>query len=240
MIPKIIHYCWFGGGEYTDKVKMCIASWRKILPEYEIRLWNEDNVDLNESPYIKDAYTAGKYAFVSDYVRMKVLEEYGGIYLDVDMEVKQPLDKFLKYRCCLGTDDSGDVETMIMAEPHHPLLQNLKQEYQNLPFLLPDGTMNLEVVNMIMNKFMYPLGFKRINERQSLKEGIEVYPDEYFQGVSLVTGKPHFTENTYIVHWHTLLWVSWKTRVIRFLRMYILVPILGRKLYTKITNFLKR
>ena len=100
MIPKIIHYCWFGGGDYTEKVKMCIASWHKILPEYEFKLWSEENINLNESPYIRDAYKAKRYSFVSDYVRMKVMEEFGGIYLDVDMEVRKPLEPFLSYPLC--------------------------------------------------------------------------------------------------------------------------------------------
>lgn len=240
MIPKIIHYCWFGGGAYSEKMKMCIDSWHENLPDYEIRLWNEENVNLNEAPYIRDAYNAKRYSFVSDYVRMKVMEEFGGIYLDVDMEVRKPLDPFLSYPLCLGTDDEGVIETVMMAEPHHPVIKQAFESYKNRNFILETGEQNLEVPNVLFNRLLKPLGFNLKNERQTLLGGIEIFPDDYFQGVSLVTGKPHFTENTHIVHWHTLLWVSWKTRLLRLLRMNILVPILGRNLYTKITHFFKR
>lgn len=240
MIPKIIHYCWFGGGEYSEKVKRCIESWHKVLPEYEFRLWNESNVNLNEAPYIRDAYEAKRFAFVSDFVRMKVMEEYGGIYLDVDMEVLQPLDRFLSYSLCLGTDDTGVIETVMMAEPHHPIIAKAYENYKNRRFRQKNGKENLEVVNILFNRLLEPLGFAHQNKRLSLDLGVEIFPDEYFQGVSLLTGKLNITENTHIIHWHTLLWVNWKTRLIRFLRIYVLVPILGRKVYTTLTNFIKR
>lgn len=240
MIPKIIHYCWFGGGEYTEKVKKCINSWFTVLPDYEIRLWNEDNVDLDEAPYIREAYNTRHFSFVSDFVRMKVMEEYGGIYLDVDMEVKKRLDNFLKFSLCLGTDDEGHIETVMMAEPHHPILKQAFESYKNRKFTLSDGSYNLEVPNILFDRLLKPLGFNCKNTRQSLDGNIEIFPDEYFQGISLVSGKPHMTENTYIVHWHTLLWVSWRTRLIRFIRMKILVPLLGKSLYLKITSLIKK
>ena len=240
MIPKIIHYCWFGGGAYTEKVQMCINSWHRVLPEYEFRLWSEENVNLNESPYIREAYDAKRYSFVSDYVRMKVMEEFGGIYLDVDMEVRQPLDSFLSYPLCLGTDDEGVIETVMMAEPHHPIIKQAFESYKNRRFILETGEQNLEVPNLLFNRLLIPLGFNLKNERQTLSGGVEIFPDEYFQGVSLLTGKLNITENTHIIHWHTLLWVNWKTRLIRFLRIYVLVPILGRKVYTTFTSFIKR
>lgn len=239
MIPKIIHYCWFGERAFSPRVKECIRSWRRVLPDYEIRLWNEKNVDLNESAYIRDAYKTGNYAFVSDYVRMKALEEYGGIYLDVDMEVRKTLDRFLQHQMCLGTDDFGTVETVIMTVPHHPIMKLIMEEYRHRLFILNDGILNKEVVNVVLERFLLPLGYKKKDSRQSLSYGIEIYPSEYFQGRSLTTGTLNITDNTHIIHWHTLLWVSWKTRLIQFLRMNLLVPILGAKHYNRIANKIK-
>lgn len=240
MIPKIIHYCWFGKGAYTDKVKQCLASWQQVLGDYEIKLWNEENVNLEESPYIRDAYATGNYSFVSDHTRMKVLAEYGGIYLDVDMEVLRPLDSFLHHRLCLGTDDTGTIETVMMAEPHHPILEAAYREYKHRAFILPDGSYNKEVPNVLLNRLLVPYGFRERNERLSLADGIEIYPDDYFQGISLVSGKMHRTENTHIIHWHTLLWVSPRTRILRWLRMKIFVPLLGPTRYLRLKSALCR
>ena len=240
MIPKIIHYCWFGKGAYTDKVKKCLESWQRVLGDYEIKLWNEENVDLEESSYIRDAYATGHYSFVSDHTRMKVLAEYGGIYLDVDMEVVRPLEPFLHHSLCLGTDDTGTIETVMMAEPHHPILEAAYQEYKHRAFILPDGTYNKEVPNVLFNRLLKPLGFREKNERMSLGNGIEIYPDEYFQGVSLVSGKLHITNNTHIIHWHTLLWVSTRTRILRWLRMKIFVPLLGPSRYLRLKALISR
>lgn len=240
MIPKIIHYCWYGGAPLPEKAKMCIDSWSTVMPDWEIRCWDETNTDLDESPYIRDAYASRHYAFVSDYVRMKVIEEYGGLYLDVDMELLKPLTPFLEYSLCLGTDDGGTIETMIMAEPHHPVMKEAYDTYYNRVFMLSDGSLNTEVVNQVFQRILESRGFQKVNERQSLTEGIEIFPDDYFQGISLLSGKRNITDHTYIVHWHTLLWIPWTTRLIRFLRLYVLVPIFGEKNYVRITNAIKK
>lgn len=239
MIPKIIHYCWFGRGPLPERARLCIASWSTVMPDWEIKRWDETNTDLDESPYIRDAYASHHFAFVSDYVRMKVMEEFGGLYLDVDMELLKPLTPFLEYSLCLGTDDGGTVETMILAAPHHPVIQEAYQEYRSSTFIFPDGSLNTKVVNQVLQRILKSRGFCCINERQSLDEGIEIFPDEYFQGISLISGKKHITSNTYIIHWHTLLWIPWYTRVIRFLRLYVLVPLLGTRRYIRITNKIK-
>ena len=102
MIPKIIHYCWFGGNPLSDDAKRYIASWKKYCPDYEIREWNESNFDINENDYCREAYEQKKWAFVTDYVRLKALYEYGGIYMDTDVEVVKPLDPLLSYDALSG------------------------------------------------------------------------------------------------------------------------------------------
>ena len=110
-IPKVIHYCWFGKGKMPNLAEKCIESWKKYCPEYKIVCWNEDNFDVNQNRYAKEAYDAGKWAFVSDYVRLKVLHDEGGIYLDTDVELIKPLDKLIEEIGFMGFDDKGVVST---------------------------------------------------------------------------------------------------------------------------------
>ena len=135
MIPKIIHYCWFGKKEMPDKVQKCILSWKSILHDYEFKLWNEENFDINEIPYTKAAYDAGKYAYVSDYVRCKVMYEYGGIYLDTDIEVFKPFDDLLalpyvfKFKGAFPIDDGFS-----MAEKNHPVFKHVIDTFKNTEY----------------------------------------------------------------------------------------------------------
>ena len=115
MIPKTIHYIWFGGNPLPEDAKRCIDTWKKYCPDYEIKEWNESNFDVAQNDYIKEAYEAKKWAFVSDYARLKVLVEYGGIYMDTDVEVLKPLDRFLSERAFSGFEDADAIPAGIMA-----------------------------------------------------------------------------------------------------------------------------
>ena len=115
MIPKKIHYCWFGRGEMPDLVRKCIASWKKYLPEYEIKEWNEDNFDLNSYPYVREAYHNKRFAFVTDVVRLHALYYEGGIYMDTDVEVLKPLDSLLNYKIVSGFESETQIPTGLMA-----------------------------------------------------------------------------------------------------------------------------
>lgn len=125
MIPKIIHYCWFGRNPYPEKVQYCIESWRKYLPDYEFKLWNEDSFDINTSAFVREAYENQRYAFVSDYVRVFALYTQGGIYLDTDIEVKKDFKDLLDNKLLLGTDDSGALTAFMAAEKNHPYFGEL-------------------------------------------------------------------------------------------------------------------
>ncbi len=239
MIPKIIHYCWFGRAEYPEKIKYCMDSWKRFLSDYEFKLWNEDSFDISSVPFVKEAYEAKKYAFVSDYVRVYALQKFGGIYLDTDIEVRRPFDDLLSERALLGTDDGGYLTAFMAAESEHPFFTELLDLYRNMRFLLPDGSLNTEVNNTWMQNTLEKYGYRRKNTKQSLNEGIVLYPCEYFHAKSLTSGKMMVTEKTYCIHHHTLLWVPLSTKIIRFLRMKIMVPLLGDDRYTKLTNRLK-
>lgn len=240
MIPQKIHFIWFGRNPYPEKVQYCMESWKKHLPDYEFKLWNEDSFPIEQYRFTKEAYEEKKFAFVSDFVRIYALATEGGIYLDTDIEVLKSFDNLLGKRVFLGTDDSGNLTALMASEKGHPFFMHILNLYQKRPFLLGNGKLDTEVNNLLLERELTKWGFIVKNETQHLHEGIEVYPDDFFHVVSLVSGKMNKTQNSYAIHWHTLLWVSWKTRLIRFLRMKILVPILGRNLYSKLTSFIKQ
>ena len=141
-IPKVIHYCWFGRGKLPALAKKCIESWKKYCPDYEIICHNEDNFDISENIYAKEAYDAGKWAFVSDYVRLKVLYEEGGIYLDTDVEIIKPIDNLIKETGYMGFDDNGVVSTGLgfACEKGNELVKILLSDYDDISFVRPDGS----------------------------------------------------------------------------------------------------
>lgn len=240
MIPRIIHFCWFGGNPYPEKVQTCIESWKINLPEYEIICWDENNFDINVCNFTKEAYEAGKYAFVSDYVRLFVLKQYGGIYLDVDVEVVKSFDPILNNHLILALEEAGDITgAFIASEPNHPFWDEMMNIYHGMSFKLPDGTYNMVVNNVWMQDVLNKYGYEKKNVYQVLSNGAVVYPDDYFHAKSLVSGEVRRTKNTYCIHHHTLLWVSKKTKFIRFMRMKILVPLLGADRYQRIVSRLK-
>lgn len=239
MIPKIIHYCWFGNNRIPDRYQQYIEGWAKLLPDYEIKQWNETNFDVDQNAFTKEAYAAHNYAFVSDFVRCNVLYKYGGFYFDTDVEVLKSLDPFLSERAVLGIEDlCGGILTSFMGcEPNHPLLKLMVNEYNNRKFYKNDGSINNEVINKVLLRVLLPIGFRDEDVYQELSYGIKIYTSDYFSAYSLVSGKVNKTSNTYAIHWHSLLWVGAKTRILKFLRLKVLVPILGAKNYM---NFQKK
>ena len=143
-IPKIIHYCWFGKTSLPEDAQRCIASWKKFCPDYEIVEWNETKINLSALPlYVQQAYAAQKWAFVADYVRLYALIRYGGVYMDTDVELVAPLDRFMNQAAFAGLEDASHVATCVMAcEPEFPLFKEFLLQYSNMQFLNPDGTLN--------------------------------------------------------------------------------------------------
>ena len=140
MIPKVIHYCWFGGNPLPELAKKCIESWKKFCPDYQIIEWNESNFDLNINTYVKEAYTAEKWAFVSDVARLYALVNYGGIYMDTDVEVLKPLDDILNFKAVSGFETKERIPTGMMAcEKGHPLFEEFLREYNEAHFIKNDG-----------------------------------------------------------------------------------------------------
>lgn len=241
MIPKIIHYIWFGTKPFPDKVKECIKSWKKYLPDYKIMFWNEDTFDIPGScEFVREAYQMKKYAFVSDYVRLWALREYGGVYLDTDIEIIKAIPDHLFFnKVVMGTDDEGYLTALMMAEPSHPYICRCLDAYHHIKFILGENKLNMEVNNTSLQEQLKYYGYRVLNARQSLAMGIEVFPDDFFHVRSLSTGKLNLTKNSIAIHWHTITWVSPKTRLINYLRINILIPLIGNRLYSTITKKIK-
>lgn len=214
MIPKIIHYCWFGRGEKPELAKKCIASWRRFCPDFEIREWNEDNCGDLAIPFMAEAYAAKKYAFVSDVMRLVVLEQYGGVYFDTDVEVLRDISPLLEDEGFIGFENDQFVNSgqVLAAIPHHPVIGAMIAEYKTLHFLNPDGSINAVGCPHLNSDVMERFGLVR-NGQEQLVAGIHVYPEDYFNPMDSTTGKLTKTEHTYSIHWYSMSWMGKSTQI---------------------------
>ncbi len=208
-IPKIIHYCWFGKNPLPELAQKCIASWKKYLPDYEIKEWNEENYDVRKILYTTQAYDSKKYAFVSDYARFDILYQYGGLYFDTDVEVIKPLDEILKRGAFAGVESAGALNAGLgLASPAaSPIYKEILDSYKNSSFIRDDGSMDLTTVVTRVSDIFKKHGFTDKNEIQKVEE-ITVYPTEYFCPKDYVSGNITITQNTYTVHWYDGSWLS--------------------------------
>ncbi len=206
-IPKIIHYCWFGGKPKPPLAEKCIKSWKKFCPDYEILEWNEENFDLSAAPlYVRQAYEAGRWAFITDYVRLKALTEMGGIYMDTDVEIIRSLKPYLKHQAFVGFEAADRVQTGLMAcEKGFPLFQEFMEHYHTARFLKPDGTPDVTTNVTVLTRLCQKYGLKLNNQFQSV-QGLAVYPKEYFCPVEFDTEKLHKTRKTVTIHWFAGSW----------------------------------
>lgn len=256
MIPKTIHYCWFGRGEKSKLIKKCIKSWKKICPDYTITEWNEDNFDLSATPnFVKQAYAAKKWAFVSDYVRLKVVYENGGIYLDTDVELIKPLTDLLEYTAYFGTETDEIISTGLGFGAHKgaPILQAIMQQYEGLSFD-PETCVACPYID---TPVFLNMGWRQDGTLQILPGNIAVLPTEYFCPKQLMTGIVTRTKNTYSIHhysatWHTKKENAWHNRQVRQIRRRMAIDyikhipnralraVMGEKKYEKLKNTLKK
>ncbi len=207
MIPKKIHYCWFGGNPLPEDAKKYIESWKKYCPDYEIKEWNESNFDLDKYPYVREAYDNRKFAFVSDVARLYALYTEGGIYMDTDVEVLKPLDEFLKYDGVSGFESSTQIPTGLMAcRDLHPLVKEWLDEYAGIHFIKKDGSLDLTTnVTRITNSCL-KYGFIQNGSLQTIKD-FTFFPSDYFCPKSHETGIISCTENTVTIHHFAGSWV---------------------------------
>jgi len=210
MIPRVIHYCWFGEAKKSKLVEHCLQSWRRVLPDYDIKEWNEYNFDISINRYCREAYECGKWAFVSDFVRLYVLYQYGGIYLDTDVEVLKPLDQFLGHAAFSGFEDREHIPTGIMgAQAGNKWIGELLAYYRDRSFVMPDGTYdttpNVKIITEMAKQYH---GFVADNEYQIIKYDVHIYPQEWFCPFSYADGKLNITKNTYTIHYFAGSWLT--------------------------------
>jgi len=201
MIPKKIHYCWFGHGEMPQAAKDCMASWKKYMPDWEYKLWNEDNFDVHCNAYCSEAYKAGKYAFVSDVARLKALHDEGGLYLDTDVEVFRSFEPLLHHHAFAGFEGCKRVlvATCVMAsEPGTEWVKEQLSYYNDRHFILPDGSQDHTTNVLYMTTRMRENGFVQNGKEQDYKD-LHVFPVDYFSPRH-TTGEYIRTENTYSDH----------------------------------------
>lgn len=229
MIPKTIHYCWFGGNEKTELVKKCIESWKRCCPDYQIVEWNEGNFDVASNTFVKEAYDSKKYAFVADYVRLWALYHYGGIYMDSDVELLRPLDEhFLEHEAFSGFEKEKNPLTGIMgAVQGFDLFGKALDYYKDRHFIMEDGTFDMTTNVTIFRDDLTKRGLLLNNQFQVI-DGFALYPSDWFCPLDDSTGILHKTENTYTIHWFSKSWWD-KKSVRKYKRIKLLFHLLGEK-----------
>lgn len=234
MIPKIIHYCWFGDNDKPEDICQYIKTWRQVLPDYEIREWNESNFSLENAPiYVKEAYSMKKYAFVSDYVRIWALMNQGGIYFDTDLEVVNRFDEYIKGKeLVLGFEsDQLLITAFIAAKPKHPFIVEFEKTYWSRHFLKEDGTYDDSVINYHFSKLAERWGVDlNKNEIQELYDGMIVYPIEFFCGFDIKYWHVRRTERTCTIHHMSSSWAGTKKKIY-FRIIYFFQKVLGYEKY---------
>ena len=218
MIPKIIHYCWFGNNPKSDKIKTYITSWKKYCPDYEIREWNESNFDVNENPYCQEAYHAKKWAFVTDYVRLKVLHEYGGFYMDTDVEVMKNLDILRTYDAVSGYESETCISTGTMAAcPGNEWINMLLDSYTNRHFFKKDGSMDMTTNVKVITRLTCEKYHLNLNgELTHFGNNMVILPFDYLCAKSWKNGKVTVTPNTFTVHHFEGSWLSKTAKIKMF------------------------
>lgn len=240
MIPRIIHYCWFGKGPLPGRVKRCIKSWEKYCPDYRIVRWDEQNFDVNYNQYTRDAYAAGKWAFVSDVARLYIIYHYGGIYLDTDVELIRPLDSFLSGHAFMGVEYNGLIATGLGfgAEQQMTVIRELLDVYDKLQF----DESNPADCPKLTTEYLSRFGYRKGEQIQTVR-GVVIYPPRYFAPMDWVTGRLHLTQDTVSIHHYLASWAEdgWKRRKkLRKIYCAVLGEKHGMRFYEQCANLCKK
>ncbi len=259
MIPKVIHYCWFGGATKPESVLRCINSWKKHCPDFQIIEWNEENFDVFTCPqYVIDAYKNKKWAFATDYIRLRIIYENGGVYFDTDVELLKGINELLQYNAFFGFEDGKHVATGLGfgAKPGISVIKEMMDEYNSLEFVLPDGSSNQETCPVINTRTLLKYGLVQNDKRQILDGGIMILPSIYMCPINYETGEMKRTRNTISIHWFDATWMSKDDREYhekhrerlkaekadywKHLPNRVLMKLLGNERYEKLKNQVKK
>ena len=222
MIPKIIHSVWVGKAKKPKLVRDCEKSWRKYCCDYKFIEWNESNFDINLAPlFVKEAYKMKKWAFVSDYIRLWALYNYGGIYLDSDMELLKNIDVFLKNKSFSGFEDDNSIQSSIIGSvKKNTLIKELLDYYNDKKFIQENGLNTITNVQII-SKILSKKGLVRNNKEQLINNNLKIYPSVYFCPKSFKTGEVSLENNSYGIHHFNMSWLSLQKKIsIKLGRIY--------------------
>ncbi len=215
MIPKKIHYCWFGGNALGENERKCITSWKKFCPEFEIIEWNESNCDLNVNNFVRQAYELKEYAFVADFFRYYVIYENGGIYLDTDVELIKPLDDLLdnEFYCGIEKNDADNINHISSGigfggVKNNSVSKRLIEYYSSNDFTDGNGKPIKKCGPMVETPILIEMGFDENKDCLQKLQEATVYPSEYFAPKSFKTGEIKVTENTYSIHHYAMSWID--------------------------------
>jgi hypothetical protein len=213
MIPKTIHYCWFGKKPFPKRMKQWMQSWKKYCPTYTFSEWNEENFDVSLNLYARQAYNAEKWAFVSDYVRLYALYHHGGVYLDTDIELLKPVDIFLNDKAFAGFESADFISTAVMgAEKGHAFIKFLLSDYDKRTFIKEDGAFDYETNTVRLTRHCRALGLLLNNRKQTVMDFM-FYPSDYFSPGDWLTKKVECTANTYAIHHFDASWKSLSQKI---------------------------
>lgn len=239
MIPKIIHYCWFGGKPLPELTLKCIDSWKKHLPEYKIIEWNESNFDVNKYQFTKEAYSDQKHAFVADVCRLEVLNEFGGIYFDTDMELIKPINN-LKNFLVLGFEDINFVAAgIIICDKNNSFVQKILDFYSKESFASNINKLKGLTIPKLITDELIKKGLILNNTFQTLEDNIEIYPSDYFYPLNYFTGKTIKTDNTVAIHHYDSSWMTEKEKNLNKTKVF-LIRIFGEKIIFSLIRFFKK
>lgn len=243
MIPKIIHYCWLSGDPFPEKIKKCIDTWKKKMPDYEFILWDTNKFDINSSIWVKQAFEAKKYAFAADYIRLYAVYNYGGIYLDTDVEVLKSYDSLLHLDYFIGYEfNSSYLEAATFgAKPHCKWIKQCLDYYTDRPFILDNDRYDMEVLpNIMMNILKSTYHFQltqSIPESYPVNTNLYIFNKDFFCPKSYHSRIIKKTSNTFSIHQYTTTWKSKKQKITILCQyyIYIILTVLGAR---KIKHFL--
>lgn len=209
IIPKKIHYCWFGKNKLPDEYIKYMETWKKYCPDYEIIRWDEQNYNVMKNDYLKQAYQNKKWAFVSDYARVDVVYQYGGVYLDTDVELVKNLDECLKWDMFCGFENTKYINWGLGfgAVQGHEILEAVMSVYEQMEFIKSDGSLNMVNCPVIQSSVMSEYGFVLDGTPQE-KNNVAVYPKEFFSPYSYTKGFGRITENTHSIHHYSASWME--------------------------------
>lgn len=239
-IPKVIHYCWFGGNPLPKAVEKCINSWKKYLPDYKIKEWNENNFPIENYIFAKQALEKKKFAFVSDVARLHALKNEGGIYMDTDVEVIKPLDELLNQTAFTGFETDDYLSSCVIGSVKNgKWVEDFLSYYINRNFINEDGSLETISNTSILTKLMFAKGIKMNNTFQTIDNYVTFYTKEYFSPKSYINGALELTDNTYSIHHFAKTWIPAHKRIRNNLKMKVM-NIFGDKFVQNILNVLKR